>query len=158
MGPARSGAGVAGHAGGQIWLARLVPVPPNAGFVRLFVRQPPPITLCAGLCGLERDVVIGGATREALRAGGVQCLADVITPSADLNTSRPQSVGAQVAPITPFNLSRDGAGVATSALVSALRLGRGTCLWRCAGRASGLAGALAAALTKVVLAAAGRGC
>ena len=26
------------------------------GLVRLFVRQPPPITLCAGLCGLERDV------------------------------------------------------------------------------------------------------
>jgi hypothetical protein len=37
-------------------------------------------------------------------------------------------------------------------------LGRGTRLWCCAGRASGLASAPAAALTKVALAAAGRGC
>ena len=94
MGLARSGAGIAGHANGQIWLARLVSVPANAGFVCLFVRQSPPIALCAGLCGLERDVVIRGAAREALRAGGVHCLVNAITPSADLNTSGSQSVGA----------------------------------------------------------------
>ena len=63
-----------------------------------------------------------------------------------------------MAPIAPFNLSRDGAGVAASTVAGALRLGRGTRLWRCAGRASGLASAPVAALTKVVLAAAGRGC
>gem|GEM_PF-5526911 len=158
MGLARSGAGVAGHANGQIWLVRLVPVPAHAGFVCLFVCQPPPIALCAGLCGLERDVVIRGAARKALCAGGVQCLVDAITLGAHLNAPRPQGVGAQVAPIAPFNLSRDGAGVAAFTVASALRLGRSARLWRCAGSASGLANAPPAALTKVALAAAGRGC
>jgi hypothetical protein len=37
-------------------------------------------------------------------------------------------------------------------------LGRSARLWRCAGSASGLANAPPAALTKVALAAAGRGC
>ena len=158
MGVARPGAGIAGHANGQIWLARLVSVPADAGLACLFVRHASPNAFCAGLCGLERDAIIRGAAREALRVSGFHCVADPITPSVDLNTPRPPSTGAQLAPIAPFNLSRNGAGMAASTLVIALRLGRSTRLWRCAGRASGLASAPLAALTKVVLAACRRGC
>ena len=43
-----------------------------------------------------------------------------IAVGADLNTSRPQSVRAQLAPATSFNLPRCGAGMAAFTLVSAL--------------------------------------
>ncbi len=87
MGLARFGGGIAGDADGQMGLARLVPVPANAGFVRLFVRQPSSFTLCAGLCGLECDAPVRGIARQALCAGGFYRLAALL-PLALTSTHR----------------------------------------------------------------------
>ena len=80
MGPARAGAGVAGHALAKSGWPGLFRYRRMLGLCGLFLRQPAPLLFAQVYVGWSATLLIEELKRAPLRAGGFFCLALLCSP------------------------------------------------------------------------------